>query len=312
MVGCRRIVRSGGATVEEASQPSPVLGWRDGHRSGRQFCPPRCRSTPDLPVHCGVAGTTKSSTPCVFCGTTGSLSTEHVLPKWVRKALQISEPVREFSGTTHVGGAETLAIVFHEVCVSCNTGWMETLETITRPVLGPLLLGAAPDTSRMLDPDQQAILATWAVKTSLLLTLSKFRGQEHGWIPVSSLQWLRQHHGSRMPPPGTRVWMAGLSTSDIPASVQAACLYDADGEATAQCVTFPRLRTVPGVCHRAGGRGSLAGHRSLARAQGAVSGRVAADRPVQRTAPVATQGRVLRRGPGSSGRTAPPGPPARP
>ena len=160
------------------------------------------------------------------------------MPKWVRKALQISEPVREFSGTTHVGAAETLAIVFHEVCVSCNTGWMETLETITRPVLGPLLLGAAPNTSRMLDPDQQAILATWAVKTSLLLTLSKFRGQEHGWIPVTSLQWLHQHHGSRMPPPGTRVWMAGLSTSDIPASVQAACLYDADGEATAQCVTF--------------------------------------------------------------------------
>jgi hypothetical protein len=114
----------------------------------------------DLPVHCGVAGTTKSATPCVFCGTTGSLSTEHVVPKWVRKALQISEPVREFSGTTYVGTAEALAVVFHEVCVSCNTGWMETLETITRPVFGPLLLGAAPDTSRMLDPDQQAILAT--------------------------------------------------------------------------------------------------------------------------------------------------------
>jgi hypothetical protein len=161
-----------------------------------------------------------------------------VVPKWVSKALQISEPVREFSGTTYVGAAETLAIAFHEVCVSCNTGWMESLETITRPVLGPLLLGVAPGTSHMLDPDQQTIMATWAVKTSLLLTLSKFRGQEHGWIPVTALRWLRQHHGSRMPPPGTRVWMAGLSTSDIPASVQTACLYDADGEATAQCVTF--------------------------------------------------------------------------
>jgi hypothetical protein len=77
---------------------------------------------PDLPVHCGVAGTTKSSTPCVFCGTTGSLSTEHVVPKWVRKALQIREPVREFSATTYVGAAETLAIVFHEVCVTFSVG----------------------------------------------------------------------------------------------------------------------------------------------------------------------------------------------
>lgn len=177
-------------------------------------------------------------TPCVFCGATGSLSTEHVVPKWVRKALQISEPVREYSGSTYVGAAETLAIVFHEVCVRCNSGWMESLETATRPVLGPLLLGAAPGTSHPLDPGQQAIMATWAVKTSLLLALSKFRGKDHSWIPVSTLQWLHEHHDSRMPPPGARVWMSGLSTSDIPASVQAATLYDAEREPTAQCVTF--------------------------------------------------------------------------
>src|SRR5207248_9239509 len=108
--------------------------------------------------------TRKASTPCVFCGATSSLSTEHVIPKWVRKALQISEPVQEYRGSTYVGAAETLAIVFHEVCVRCNSGWMESLETATRPVLGPLLLGAAPGTSRLLDPDQQAIMATWAVK----------------------------------------------------------------------------------------------------------------------------------------------------
>jgi hypothetical protein len=185
-----------------------------------------------------VAETTKSLTPCIFCGATGSLSTEHVIPKWLRKVLLISEPVKEYSGSTYVGAAETLAIVFHEVCVRCNSGWMESLETATRPVLGPLLLGAAPGTSRLLDPDQQAIVATWAVKTALLLALSKFRGEDHGWIPVSTLQWLRQHHDSRMPPPGTRVWMGGLSTSDIPASVQAACLYDADRQPAAQCVTF--------------------------------------------------------------------------
>jgi hypothetical protein len=59
-------------------------------------------------------------------------------------------------------------------------------------------------------------MATWAAKTSLLLALSKFRGKDHGWIPVSTLQWLRQHHDSRMPPPGTRVWMGGLSTPRMP------------------------------------------------------------------------------------------------
>ena len=159
--------------------------------SSRRDC--RCQT-----VHCGVTGTTKSTT-CVFCGTVGSLSDEHVVAKWVRKALQIREPIREFSEAAYVGAAETLAIVFHEVCVSCNTGWMESLERDACPVLGPLLLGAAPGTSRVLDPDQQAILATWAVKTSLLLALSKFRGQDYGWIPASTLQWLYRHHDARMP-----------------------------------------------------------------------------------------------------------------
>lgn len=115
---------------------------------------------------------------------------------------------------------------------------MGNLETAARPVLEPLLLGSPPGTSRELDPDEQAILATWAVKTSLLLVLSKLRSQPQGWIPASTLQWLYQHHDARMAPPGTRVWMSGLDTSDVPAWLRAACLYDADGRPSAQCVTF--------------------------------------------------------------------------
>ena len=185
-----------------------------------------------------MAGRKKSGPPCVFCGSTNDPSTEHVVPRWLRKALHISTPVKEYSGAMYVGAAETLAITFHEVCVKCNTGWMEALETAARPVLEPLLLGAAPGTSRQLDPDQQATLGTWAVKTSLLLVLSKFRGQPHGWVPASTLQWLYEHQDRRIPPPGTRVWMGGLNTSDRPASVQVACLYDADRKPIGVCVTF--------------------------------------------------------------------------
>jgi hypothetical protein len=83
---------------------------------------------------------TKSATPCAFCGGTGSLSTEHVVPKWLRKALQISGPVKEYSDATYIGAAQTLA-VFHEVCVGCNSEWLSNLETAVRPVQEPLLLG---------------------------------------------------------------------------------------------------------------------------------------------------------------------------
>ena len=128
---------------------------------------------------------------CVFCGATGSLSTEHVVPKWVRKGLQISEPVKEYSGSTStVAAAETLAIVFHEVCVRCNTGWMEPGNSPVGPCSGRCFWGPRREPHACLDPDQQTILATWAVKTSLLLGLSKFRDQDHGWIPVRTLHWL--------------------------------------------------------------------------------------------------------------------------
>lgn len=174
----------------------------------------------------------------MFCGQAGSLSAEHVIPKWLRKSLQIQQPVREFRGTAYAGAAETLAVVFHEVCTGCNNGWMEKLESATRPILEPMLLGAAPGSSRVLDPDHQALLATWAAKTALLLTLAKYRGQNHGWVPDSTLQWLAGHSGSQMPPPGTRVWMGGLDTSDTPAWMQTATLYGADGGPDALCVTF--------------------------------------------------------------------------
>jgi hypothetical protein len=41
-----------------------------------------------------------------------------------------------------------------------------------------------------------------------------------------------------VPPPGARVWISGFNTSNVPARVQAACLYGDDGSPCATCVTF--------------------------------------------------------------------------
>jgi hypothetical protein len=104
-----------------------------------------------------------------------------------RDALGTRGLVREHSGTTYVRATEALAIVLRGVCVTCNRGWLEYLDRNAWPVLEPILLGAAPGTVRMIDPADQATLAAWAVKVSLLLCLSKFRGQDNGWIPASTL-----------------------------------------------------------------------------------------------------------------------------
>jgi hypothetical protein len=52
---------------------------------------------------------------------------------------------------------------------------------------------------------QQAKLARWAVKTSLLLALKKSKGEAYGWVPSGSMHWLYENPGSDQPPPGSYV-----------------------------------------------------------------------------------------------------------
>jgi hypothetical protein len=101
-----------------------------------------------------------------------------------------------------------------------------------------------PTLPLVLDPAQQATLATWAVKTSLLLTYRVFKGQSGGWIPADNLTWLYLHGRSDLPPPGARVWLGGIRPSDtatsrnLSASVQAGCLLDGAGDPVAHVGTF--------------------------------------------------------------------------
>lgn len=41
-----------------------------------------------------------------------------------------------------------------------------------------------------------------------------------------------------MPPPGARVWLGGLKTSNLPSSSRVACLYNDEGKPVAHCGTF--------------------------------------------------------------------------
>lgn len=160
--------------------------------------------------------TMRSTSPCVLCGRTGEPSREHVVGRQVRKALGTRGPVREHSGTTYAGAAEALSIVLHGVCVTCNRGWLENLDREAWPILETILLGAARGRWRVIDPAHQAALAAWSVKVSLLLALAKFRGQKNGWIPVSTMDWLRCNHRSYAPPPGARVWLGGSTRRRCP------------------------------------------------------------------------------------------------
>lgn len=182
----------------------------------------------------------KATGPCLFCGDTASLSKEHVIPRWVNKELGIQAVVEERRGS--VRRLDVLSVVLPQVCIRCNNGWLSELEQRAAPLLRPMLPGPALPVA--LDPAQQAILATWAVKTSLLLTYRKFNTQSGGWIPADNLKWLYLRRCSDLPPPGARVWLGGIRPKDtttarrLSASAQAGCLLDRAANPVAHVGTF--------------------------------------------------------------------------
>jgi hypothetical protein len=114
---------------------------------------------------------------CIFCGAT-PLSKEHAIPRWIGEALHESEPPGASWETHYQFGrpAETMerrhaapsnrpVVEVNCVCVPCNTGWMSRLEGQAKPLLLPMIRGEAT----RLDLPAQLVLATWAVKTTLVL-----------------------------------------------------------------------------------------------------------------------------------------------
>jgi hypothetical protein len=152
---------------------------------------------------------------CVFCGTlNGKLTCEHVIPKWARRSFDIKGSVtvdaREegLSQRRRVGSMQALNITLDDaICVECNGVWLSRLERAVKPILAPMAVSAMPAT---LSPGSQQLLATWAVKTVLLLELA-FRQMYPASRPVEGYHasqpefaWLR---ASTKPPPRSLVWL---------------------------------------------------------------------------------------------------------
>src|SRR6266446_67547 len=110
-------------------------------------------------------------TSCIFCGTAGPLTNEHVFPRWCHRFLPNTRTTKYAS----VRGIRSPSVdQFHLVkrsgdirdwkipCVCtprCNNGWMrQDIENRARPIMIPLIRGE----SMRITPAQQAVIATWA------------------------------------------------------------------------------------------------------------------------------------------------------
>ena len=110
---------------------------------------------------------------CVFCGLARRLTDEHIFAAWVDAIFPEAAKEKARFTIARIGAPPRVyeGLPFEQrvpvVCGSCNSGWMNRLETAVGPVLGPIVRGDAASTE--IAPPMQRTIATWATKTAFML-----------------------------------------------------------------------------------------------------------------------------------------------
>lgn len=116
------------------------------------------------------------SKACIFCGSRGKKSKEHIWPVWMHEHLPLlgdGEYVSELNTfkwkeqigsrkSTRQGHLTTKKI--RVVCQSCNSGWMSELENEAKPILLKLLGGESIE----LCAEKQKTLARWITMKAII------------------------------------------------------------------------------------------------------------------------------------------------
>jgi hypothetical protein len=104
---------------------------------------------------------------CMFCEGRVN-SKEHAWPAWALEWVDNGLPSTvkaQFGGRDEVHVWHDEGVTVKHVCkIQCNTGWMSSLESISRPILRPLM----SDLTLPLDTVAQVIAAIWTVKTAMV------------------------------------------------------------------------------------------------------------------------------------------------
>ena len=144
---------------------------------------------------------------CLFCGSFGPMSREHVLPKWFGPLFpdfREVDYVRAFQRTgderiNHLRPGMAFDQTVRHFCLECNNGWMSRLEEQAKPALESLVL----DEERSISAVEQLTIATWMTKTILTLGPAMLEeGRE--FVTEETYRWFGEH---RMPLPGSICWL---------------------------------------------------------------------------------------------------------
>ena len=159
-------------------------------------------------------------------------SNEHIIGKQIVDRLG---PGATYPIHMHIQGwvgraKEQLAVVLpsrnQRVCKTCNNGWMREIDDAFVAIVGDAMTSGD---NLHLTTSMQKVIATWAVKVSLLtmVMLSDFKetrpdlpgNLDDYYVPTDNLQYVRKH---RKPPKTTQVWMGAteLRTPAVPFASQ--------------------------------------------------------------------------------------------
>ncbi len=140
---------------------------------------------------------------CVFCGSNGPLTEEHVFGDWLRKLGYTGEGLREWSvdgvSVQQKGGPFSKKLKI--VCTRCNTVWMKGMEDSAKPLLVEMFKSNRVE----LNEAAQRDLARWAFKT---VVVSSHVDRQAGRIPTVHR---RAFHQTDEPPLGTVVRIGSAS-----------------------------------------------------------------------------------------------------
>lgn len=132
---------------------------------------------------------------CAFCNGPDPTA-EHVFPQWLSRELLSISTLVDLKAERGPRPLRTVNITA-PICRKCNNRWLSVLENDVKPLLTPLVRGD----ECCLEQTEQKLLATWALKTAMMLDLASGSPV----IPTGFFHSLRQR---RDPLESKFVWIA--------------------------------------------------------------------------------------------------------
>jgi hypothetical protein len=140
---------------------------------------------------------------CVFCGDETELHNEHIWPDWLSYAIEWGKDIHTLEvgprdGPRRVDHVPPFELTVEAVCQEkCNGGWMSDLETRAKGRILPMIQGR----NMIFDERDQALIAFWALKTSMMFACAETAGN---YIPAQHYEEL--FRGRRIKRQGGRPW----------------------------------------------------------------------------------------------------------